>query len=191
MSQIGVVILAAGEAVRLGKPKQLIEFKGEPLLRRAAKSVIAAGLTPIVVLGAILEPCHEVLRDLDATIVQNDRWRDGIASSIVAGLSAAEQRGVDAVLLMVCDQPRISAESLRRVIEAYPGHGIAAARYGGTFGTPAIFSSKFFSALRTLSGDRGAKAIIQSSSSEVVMVDLPEAAFDVDSAADLDEMNRL
>src|SRR5215471_3512106 len=112
MSRIGAVILAAGESMRLGKPKQLIEIDGEPLLLRATRAAIDAGCRPvIVVLGAVIDPCREILRKHSVVTLENARWRDGMASSVVAGVSALDAVDVDAALLMVCDQPNVGADA--------------------------------------------------------------------------------
>lgn len=186
MSRVGAVILAAGESARLGRPKQLIEIDGVPLLRRAVQSAIDAGCQPVVVvLGAMAEPCRELLHDLAAQIVVNAKWRDGMSTSIDAGVDAMQEHDVNAVLLMVCDQPKVDAASLRRLVAAFPGRGLVAARYGGTLGTPAIFAAEHFAALRALSGDRGAKSLIKRNVDDVVTVDLPEAAVDIDTLTDV------
>jgi molybdenum cofactor cytidylyltransferase len=190
MKRIGAVILAAGASARLGQPKQLLRLNGEVLLRRIARFAIEARCAPVVVvLGAVLDPCRDVLRDLDTRTVVNNRWPEGIGSSISVGVTALVEADVDSALLAVCDQPRISADALRRLIESHPGHGITAARYAATLGTPAIFSRHYFPLLCELSGEIGAKRLIHQHESEVTPLDLPEAETDIDSIADWDVIN--
>lgn len=81
------IILAAGESSRYGKPKQLLDFHGQPFVRVVAKTALAAGLAPVVVVsGANAEEVEAAVQDLDVVIVRNAEWQEGQASSIRAGL---------------------------------------------------------------------------------------------------------
>ncbi|HUG33378.1 MAG TPA: selenium cofactor biosynthesis protein YqeC, partial [Anaerolineales bacterium] len=81
------MILAAGESVRFGKPKQLLDWHGEPFVRTVARKAIEAGLTPVmVVTGAYAASIEPAVTSLDVQIVRNDDWREGQAGSIKAGL---------------------------------------------------------------------------------------------------------
>ena len=119
--RVGAVILAAGASVRLGRPKQLLEIDGQPLVVRAAEAALGAGAAPVVVvLGANAEQIRPVLRGVDVGLVLNQDWNDGMASSVRAGLHALGQitLRLDAVLLAVCDQPAFDARAARRLVES-------------------------------------------------------------------------
>ncbi len=107
-----------------------------------------------------------------------------MGTSVSVGVAALAAAGADAVLMVVCDQPRLTVDALQRLMAANPGHGIVVARYGGTVGVPAIFSAAYFPKLRELAGDVGARSLIRQHEADVVAVDLPEAADDFNSAAD-------
>jgi molybdenum cofactor cytidylyltransferase len=182
----GIVILAAGESSRMGQPKQLLPWNGAPLLRHIAGTALAApGSTVIVVLGCDHERIRPALAGLDVTIVQNDEWREGMASSIRAGLRALPVH-CDAALFLVCDQPRISAELLRRLIDArkQTTRPVVACSYGGSAGVPALFDRSLFAELLELHGSRGAKEIIRRHSSDVAEVPFPDGSLDLDTPAD-------
>src|SRR5438045_3195305 len=86
---IAAVILAAGASSRLGKPKQLLGFRGHSLLRRAAEAALSAGCQPVVVvLGACLEPSVRELAGLPVQVVENREWQEGIGSSVRTGVEA-------------------------------------------------------------------------------------------------------
>ncbi len=188
--RVGAVILAAGASVRLGRPKQLLEIDGQPLVVRAAEAALGAGAAPVVVvLGANAEQIRPVLRGVDVGLVLNQDWNDGMASSVRAGLHALGQitLRLDAVLLAVCDQPAFDARAARRLVESLQAstRGMAAARYAGRNGVPAIFRREHFFALSRLKGDQGARALLQGKPDEVIPVDLPDLALDLDTPEDL------
>src|SRR6202035_3774711 len=107
-ANVAAVVLAAGASRRMGEPKQLIEFRGEALLKRAASSAVEAGCQPVVVVtGAHADASRRVLRELDVIEAKNDHWELGISSSVRVGVEAviAVAPGVDGIVLMLCDQP--------------------------------------------------------------------------------------
>jgi molybdenum cofactor cytidylyltransferase len=181
------VVLAAGGSTRLGRPKQLLELRGEPLVRRAARIAAEAGYDPVVVVlgaeaeavaGALGPPWHAVA---------NPRWGSGAASSVRAGLEALQalRPGVEGVLLLACDQPLLEPRHLAALAAALgPGRAIAASRYAGTLGVPALFARELFGELLALAGERGARGVVARDPRRVAAVDLPEAARDVDTEED-------
>lgn len=188
--RLGAVILAAGASTRLGRPKQLLEVDGRPLVARAAEAALAAGASPVVVvLGANAELIRPALQGLDVGLVLNQDWAEGMASSVQAGLHALGQitLRLDAVLLTVCDQPAFSAEVVQRLVAALQAssRGIVAARYASRPAVPAVFRREHFFALARLKGDQGARALLQEKPEDIVAVDLPELALDLDTPEDL------
>jgi molybdenum cofactor cytidylyltransferase len=188
--RLGAVILAAGASTRLGRPKQLLEIDGRPLVARAAEAALAAGASPVVVvLGANAELIRPALQGLEAGLVLNQDWAEGMASSVRAGLHALGQitLRLDAVLLTVCDQPAFNAEVVQRLVAGLQAssRGIAAARYAGRNAVPAIFRREHFFALAHLKGDQGARALLREKPEDIVAVDLPELALDLDTPEDL------
>jgi molybdenum cofactor cytidylyltransferase len=188
MDAIGVIILAAGASVRLGKPKQLVSFRGRSLLRHAAQTALASACRPvIVVLGADAARLERELNGLPVTRVINSNWERGMSSSIGAGLKAAPVAQTEALILMVCDQPMISPQLLDRLalLHKSTGRGIVAAEYAGTRGVPALFSRPYFAQLAALPSREGAKSIIVKHSHDVAAVPFPEGAIDIDTPADM------
>lgn len=186
---IAGLLLAAGGSSRLGRPKQLVEWKGKTLIRRAAEALIDAGCSPVfVVLGAEVDRSREELAGLDLVTVVNDAWGSGMGSSIAFGMRAVVS--VDprpaAILISLCDQPLISAEELRPFLDNFrrSGNGVIAAEYNNVAGVPALFSAKFFPSLASLDGEKGAREIIRDSP-DALRIPLPVAAIDVDTEVDL------
>jgi molybdenum cofactor cytidylyltransferase len=189
--QLWSIVLAAGPSSRLGRAKQLIRVRRQSLLTRTVETV--SRQTPgrvIVVLGAdaLRIRSHLRRRFQGTAIVHNRRWREGMGRSLSAGVAALPPAAGAALVLLV-DQPRIDDQALGRLIGAWrrrPGI-ITAARYDGRLGAPAIFPRASFRALATLEGDAGARSILRGRD-EVAAVDLPEAAYDVDTQADLEAL---
>jgi molybdenum cofactor cytidylyltransferase len=174
------IVLAAGASRRLGHPKQLVPIGGTPLVRRIAIETRAACDRVAVVIGANAGFIAPVLDDLDVTLVWNGAWRDGMSSSIRAGLRWARQVDADAAILCACDQPRLDRAHLARL----QGHGedrVVASRYAGVLGVPALFPRRTFDLLETLRGDQGARRLLEAVAP--IAIDWPDGAIDLDTPA--------
>jgi molybdenum cofactor cytidylyltransferase len=181
------IVLAAGASTRFGSAKQLVRVAGRPLLHTAvARAADVVGTAVIVVLGAQAAELAPLLRHAQASVVINREWREGMASSIRAGLARLPS-SCTAVLLMLVDQAAVTAEDLQRLASAWrrqPEY-IVAARYGTTTGAPAIFPRSTFSDLAALRGDVGARILLQRNPDRIVRVPMAGAAIDIDTPEDL------
>jgi molybdenum cofactor cytidylyltransferase len=184
------IVLAAGASTRFGSAKQLARVAGRPLLHTAvARAADVAGSAVTVVLGARAAELSPLLTHSQASLVINRDWREGMASSIRAGV-ARLPASCTAVLLMLVDQAAVTAEDLERLASAWrrqPDY-IVAARYGMTTGVPAIFPRSVFPDLAALRGDVGARVLLQRNPDRVVRVPMASAAIDIDTPEDLLEM---
>lgn len=191
----GVVILAAGASRRMGRPKPLLEVGGRPLVVRAAEAALAAPVWPIVVvLGSQAGLIRPALARLPVLIVENPAWSEGMASSLRTGLVTLRQfsRHLDGVVVALCDQPAFSADTIARLMAARSATGrtIAAARYQGRCGAPALFGSEHFPALAALTGEEGARLLLNGDPARVAAVDLPELGADLDTPEDYERLLR-
>lgn len=184
-----VVILAAGGSRRLGQPKQLVEIEGQSLVRRAAEAALSAGSGSVhVVVGAEVAGVRAALEGLPVELVINDAWKEGVASSIRAAIDAIERREhpVETLILMLCDQPGVSGDVLRRLLEAYrmTRAPVVASRYPEGPGVPALFHAELFPALKSLDGDVGARQLIRHLDRDIVTIPftMPD---DIDTPGDL------
>jgi molybdenum cofactor cytidylyltransferase len=185
--ELHVIVLAAGAATRFGSPKQLAQLNGRPLLHLAvARAVEVAGGSVTVVLGANAAQLAPLLRHTGASVVINRDWAEGMGSSVRAGV-ARIPAAADGALLMLADQPAVTAVDLRRLVDTWRRQTrcIVAAQYAGTAGVPAIFAREDFAALGALRGDAGARALLKRAGDRVVRVPLPGAAIDIDTPEDL------
>jgi molybdenum cofactor cytidylyltransferase len=184
------IVLAAGASTRCGSAKQLARVAGRPLLHTAvARAAEVAGSAVTIVLGARAAELTPLLTHSQASVVINREWREGMASSIRAGVARLPAT-CTAALLMLVDQAAVTAEDLKRLVSAWrrqPEY-IVAARYGMTTGVPAIFPRSAFSDLAALRGDVGARVLLQRNPDRVVRVPMASAAIDIDTPEDLLEM---
>ncbi len=184
------IILAAGKSSRLGTPKQAIDIGGETLLERAARIASEAGAEPIViVLGANFEATSKLRFPFNATLVVNEEWQEGVASSIRAGLRKllSEDAAAEALLLLVCDQPAVTVTHLQTLMVQANQDLPVASTYAGTVGTPAIFPRSYFEALLALKGDTGARSLLRDPLHPPALVSLNRGDIDIDTVADLEK----
>lgn len=187
--RFGVVILAAGASTRMGTPKQLLEVAGQPLLVHAVEAALTSPAWPVVVvLGANAEKIRPALASLPVLITENPAWSEGMASSIRAGVTTLQQfsRHLDAAVIALCDQPAFSADTIAQLVAAQraTGRSIVAARYAGRHGAPALFLHEHFATLAHLTGEEGARALLNDPTDRIASVDLPALALDLDTPDD-------
>jgi molybdenum cofactor cytidylyltransferase len=182
--RVSGVLLAAGASRRLGRPKQLLVWQGETLVRRAARAALEAGVDELIaVVGAEREAVAAALAGLEVRVVENERWPEGIGSSIAVGVRAAS---APAVLLLLADQPGVDAALLAELIAGLgAGHERVACAYGGVIGVPALFSdASDLVELGRLSGDQGARRLLRRAGAPLLAIPAEQAGYDIDDEAD-------
>lgn len=180
------LVLAAGAGQRFAGPKQVATLGGEALVARAARRALqACDAGVVVVTGAHAEVVAAALTGMPVSIVHHAGWAAGMGGSLARGVGALPA-DAQACLVLLCDQPAITAADLGALVAAWratPGVAAAAA-FSGTLGAPAIFPAALWPRLAALQGDRGARALL-ASLPQVSAVAMPRAAYDVDTPEDL------
>jgi molybdenum cofactor cytidylyltransferase len=185
------VVLAAGLSRRMGQPKLLLTLEGKPVLRHAVERMLADGVDEAVI---VVPPEHgdleAALAGIPVRLAVNPKPEAGQGSSIAVGVSAAPA-GAEAVLIALGDQPRLPPQVIPGLIAAFRrmGKAITAPRYREGQGNPVLFGPQVIPELRALTGDRGARAVIEKDTSRVAWVDFDEPMpADVDTPEDYDRV---
>ncbi len=191
----GLIILAAGESKRLGKPKQNLVFRGKTLLQIAVEAGIKSACKPvIVVLGANGDQINKDFQSEKIKVVHNPDWGEGMASSIRSGISELKNdKDVDSASIMLCDQPFVNASLLDDLAakQGETGKPIVACAYNNTVGVPVLFGRSLFGELLLLQGHQGAKNILKNHEDVIVSIPFKMGGIDVDTLEDYERLNDL
>lgn len=186
-----VVVVAAGASSRLGKPKQLLLYKGETLLRHAAKAAIESGASDVVVvLGFDAVAMLSELGGVPVRTVVNEEWPEGMGSSIRHGIDALGSQ-VKCAVVMLGDQPYVTPQHICSLASRHfdGGAPIVASLYDNVRGVPCAFGSEVFPELLALTGDSGAKELIRAASAKVDTVPFFGGSLDIDTQEDYDRLS--
>jgi molybdenum cofactor cytidylyltransferase len=190
------LLLAAGSSSRMGKPKMLLPFKEKTLLQHAVDEIKNSDVDGLVVVtGCYHSLLKKILQPLQIDFIENKNWEEGMGSSIQQGIQYIVRQYPEAnnVIITVCDQPYLSSALLNELQNSamQTGKGIIASAYNDTIGTPVLFAKKYFEHLTALSGEHGAKKILQSFSGDVETVNFSLGFFDIDTPQDYDRLNSI
>jgi molybdenum cofactor cytidylyltransferase len=181
---IAGILLAAGLSSRFGRQKLLEPWRGEPLIRSAARRLLDAGLSPVLVVVSEEPRFDAVLDGLPVRTFENPAPEQGISTSIGIGLRALPAES-PAAMIAVADQPNLTAEALAELIRAFKPGRIVVPRYGEHRGNPPVFDRRFFAELLALEGDHGGQAVVGAHPEAVVEVNLPAGmGVDIDRPED-------
>jgi molybdenum cofactor cytidylyltransferase len=190
------ILLAAGTSSRMGRPKQLLEWRGRPLVRHVAEQALASQLMIglVVVVGAAAESVRAALVGLDGPvlIVQNPNYASGQSSSLRVGMGALPATARAALVLLV-DQPLVTPALIDGIITSYDADPAALAlipHYQGRRGNPVLLARALFAELRLLKGDMGAREVLARHAEAVrqIAVDDPAVVSDIDTPEDYADM---
>ena len=193
MANIGpipAVILAAGMSRRLGRPKQLLEVGGKPLIWHVATRALASTCDGVfAVVGYQPDAMRAALSDLPVDIVHNPDFADGMSTSLRAGV-AALPADADAFVVLLADQPEVDPASISAVITARRSTGapVVRTRYGEQPSSPTLFGRETFAELLMLRGDVGGRSVVRAHRAH--LVEVPAAAVAPPEDVDTEEAYR-
>ncbi|MGI5202814.1 nucleotidyltransferase family protein [Spirillospora sp. CA-108201] len=182
------LLLAAGEGRRLGRPKATLELDGERLVDRGVRTLRDGGCSPVLVVAGAAQ-----IEVVGAVVVPNPGWRDGMGSSLRAGLAALPP-GCPAVVVALVDQPLVTPAAVRRLVAAFgEGAGVAVATYGGAPRNPVLLGAGHFAGVAEAAiGDQGARGYLRAHPELVTPVPCDDVAApdDIDTPEDLAALRR-
>jgi molybdenum cofactor cytidylyltransferase len=192
--RIAAIVLAAGRASRMGSNKLVAELDGEPIVRRTVRAVLGSQARPVVVVtGHEADAVAGALAGLDVRLVHNPDFADGMSTSLRVGIVAVGT--MDAALICLGDMPRLRPEHFDAVIGAFRAGDpaeIVVPTFDRKRGNPVLWPRHYFAEIAALSGDVGARALIDRHADRVRLVTIADSAIlvDVDTPAALAELRR-
>lgn len=167
------LLLAAGLSTRFPSGNKLLAaIDGVPMVRRAAQALLDGGTEPVVcVTGHEADAIVGALEDLPIRFVHNRRFAEGMSTSLTAGIRAL--RDCSAAVVMLGDMPWVPAVAVRDLISAFEAGGprtICVPTHGSRRGNPVLWPAHFFDSILSVTGDRGARALLERFDKHVVSV---------------------
>lgn len=188
-SELAVLILAAGTSSRLGKPKQLVKYLDDTLIENAIKKALKISDNVIVVLGNKENIIRKRISHYPISIIVNENYNKGIGNSI--SYASEYITNYEQTLIMLCDMPFIPLEHLEKIHKKFmEKKQIICSKYNNIFSVPALFPKKYYSELKKLDNDIGAKNIILKNEHESILLD-EKLAIDIDTKKDLEFLNSM
>ena len=195
MIKAEILLLTAGKSSRMGQPKALLSIKGQPLISYQINRLKELGLPITVVLGAYADAISKVVTSKEVRLILNKDFEKGMGSSIAFGTTSIQNTNpeIDAILVCAIDQPLIPLDHFKNLLSTASKTNfsiIQSLSEVGWRGIPTLFKSNHFKALSKLTGDEGAKSIIQNHRSTVKAVKAPsDSLIDIDTYEQYQSLN--
>lgn len=192
MNKVACMLLAAGSASRFGGKKQLASVNAQPMVQHTLSELKALFHDDLyIVIGAYADEIRPYVAS-NASVIENTVWESGMGSSISHGVSVITgQSHYAGIMVALVDQVALQMNDYKQLYDSFDGNNIVACQYHAVVGVPAIFPKTLFGQLRNLSGEQGARMIIQQHSDRVTTVSMPSAGLDIDTKQDLREFQEL
>ena len=192
--RVAALILAAGASSRMGRPKQLLDWDGRPLVRAAAEMALAAGLDPLlVVVGGAQAQVTEALAGLPLRLIVNSDYTSGQSTSLRAGIAALND-DIDAVVVLLGDQPFVTTTIIAQLVAEWQMGGalIVAPTYAGQRGNPVLFARAVFPELLAVQGDQGARGVLAADHARLRLVHFDDSRplADIDTPEDYERLRK-
>lgn len=186
--RIAGIVLAAGASTRLGRPKQVLDIGGKPVIAHVVERALAAPLDEVlVVVGAAGEAVERALAAYPVRIVPNPAYLDGQSTSLLAGLRALEGASVDGAVVLLGDQPGIDPADIAALLgcRRETRAPIVMTAYGAERSHPVLFGDEVFPELMAITGDQGGRDVIRAHAPDVLTIAsaLREPPLDLDTEA--------
>ncbi|MEM9544745.1 MAG: nucleotidyltransferase family protein [Bacteroidota bacterium] len=189
-NKYAILILAAGESKRLGRPKQLVRWKNTTLLNHTITSALATKKTDVMVaLGAH----HSIILPTltgNISILKIKNWNEGMGATMSNCFNQFSFEAYQGIIISVCDQPYISEDVFSDLIHRFEmgRKTIIVSKYDNGMGPPTLFSNTYLPKLKILKGDVGAKSLIRQNMTEVDSILFEKGTIDIDQIEDIQKL---
>lgn len=186
MTEIPVLLLAAGSSARMGQPKQLLPWGDTTLIEHQVKTLMKTGNPVNLILGFDSDLIIPIIENYMVSYFVNADWESGMGSSVSFGISQIIRQypKADGALICLLDQPLITSEYLVKMIGDFPPGRrkiLASHSSSGWTGVPVIFDKYYFKELAELKNDEGAKKIIQQQEKNLITEECDDITDDMDT----------
>ena len=186
MSNVQLLLLAAGSSSRMKEPKQLLSWDTTTLIEHQIHTLLSTHNPLSVVVGAYAERIVPVIDSLPIKIIRNEHWADGMGTSIAIGVQKVleENPHLDGILISLIDQPLLTTAHFNKMLQLFrPGNKqiIVSKAEGNWSGAPVLFDTIYVDELNRLTGDEGAKIVTNKYKNFVKSVDGGALLIDVDT----------
>jgi molybdenum cofactor cytidylyltransferase len=192
---LSAIVLAAGMSTRMGQNKLLLDFKDKPLIAHAVDTLLASEIDEvIVVLGNEADKIREKLRGKQVKLVENPDFREGLSTSVRAGVNAVS-RQADGIMVYLADQPLLEPADVNRILRAFThakevSKSIIVPFFDGQRGNPVLLDSSYRETILGVIGDVGCKGVIKRYPDQVFVVEMESdhVVRDVDTIQEYEEV---
>lgn len=186
MSEVGLIILAAGASKRMGQPKALLSWGTKNVITHQSETALSLGLPVGVLLGANAVAIEKTIAHLPVTSYFNPLWKNGMGASLAFATKAILKTypSLNGLLFLAVDQPLVNRKHLERMLTVFKPNQkqiIVSESEGGWRGIPVLFDSFYFDALKQLTGDEGAKGLTHKHKNQVKLVPAKDLLTDMDT----------
>lgn len=186
MSNIPIILLAAGSSSRMGKPKQLLPWGETTLIEYQVKNILATGNPVNIILGNRAGKIIPFIKELPVKYTINEAWEKGMGTSIASGIEYVEQHHPDSdgVLITLTDQPLVTVSHLKKLLSTFKAGNkqiIVSQSASGWQGVPALFDRVYFRELSKLNGEQGAKSVFRKYTPHIKTIQCGDILGDIDT----------
>lgn len=186
--KVSCIVLAAGKSTRMGRQKLLLRYDGKPMIRSIVEKTISSNASPtIVVIGSHKEEVKNELTDCSVLLSENERFEEGMLSSVQTGFSAVPPES-EGVLVLLGDQPMVSETVINRLISVFQktAKGLIIPTFNGKRGHPVLISSKYKQSINSLNPEMGLRELFLKNSRDILEIEVQteDVLKDIDTPED-------
>lgn len=171
---VSSVVLAAGKSTRMGSQKLLLPFDGKSMVRSIVEKIAGSNsIQTVVVTGSHKNEIKEALKDCDVLLIENERFEEGMLSSVQAGVKSVKDE-TNGILILLGDQPMVSEKVINRLISVFQktDKGLLVPAFNGKRGHPVLISSKYKNEIKTINPKIGLRELFLNNTDDILEIEV-------------------